>query len=121
MADLGHDRIGLIGAALPETARMNMDVGNDGAPGLPAVRPEIAKPTAIDLDDAGFQRVGIDVVVKDELLDPPHLAVGAEKKRAALAPPTGAPLKFRDASTPSRGITENFRWRSEDAARERCY
>ena len=53
VADFGHDRIGAVGSALPETTGMNMDVSDDGPPSFPTKPPEIAKLTTIDFDNAG--------------------------------------------------------------------
>ncbi len=121
MADFGHDRIRTVGLALSEITRMNVDIGDNGPTSSPTMQPEIAKPTAIDFDNAAPQGTRIDVVVKDELLDSTCLAPGAQKKSAALDPPASTSPKFCDASAPNLCVTKNFRRRPEDAARERCY
>lgn len=78
MTDFSHDWIGTVGRALPETTGVNMDIGNNNTPGLPTMRPEIAEPATIDSDSTGVQRVWIDIVVIDELLDPPLIAHAAQ-------------------------------------------
>lgn len=119
--DLGHNGVGLVGLTLLESAGMNMDVGDDSAPGLPAMGPEVAEPTSVDHDDAGLESVRVDVIVEDELLDAPRLAHGAKKERAALPPSAGPPAKLCHAGVPDGGVAEKVRPRSERDARERCY
>ena len=51
--DFGDDRIGTVRLTLIESTGMNVDVGYNVSSGPPAMRPEIAKPTTIDLDNAG--------------------------------------------------------------------
>ena len=58
MANLSHDRIGLIGRALSETTWVHMHVGDDFAPGLAAVSPEIAEPPPVDFDDCRYRARG---------------------------------------------------------------
>ncbi|WP_179298419.1 hypothetical protein [Burkholderia ubonensis] len=53
-----------------------MNIRDNAPPRFPAMVPEIAKPTPVNFDNAGSQRVWIDVVVEDELFDRPRLAVG---------------------------------------------
>ena len=55
MAHFGYDRISAVGIALPKITRMNMDVGDNSAPCLPTMRPEIPKQTAIDFDSTSPQ------------------------------------------------------------------
>ena len=78
MADLSYDWIGAVGRALPETTRVNMDISDNNTFGLPTMRPEIAEPATIDYDNTGVQGVWIDIVVIDELLDPPRIAHAAQ-------------------------------------------
>ena len=77
-----------------------MHVCDNGSPGLPTMRPEVAEPAAVDDDDAGPQRVRVDVVIEDEFLDPSRIAGRAQQKGAALAPTPGAPPQFRDPRPP---------------------
>ena len=78
VAHFGHDRIGAVGVALLEMTGMNMDIRDNSTSSLPTMYPKIAKPTAIDFDNAVPERVRIYVVVENELLDPPRLAFGAQ-------------------------------------------
>ena len=121
MTDFSHDWIGAVGRALPETIRVNMNIGDNNTLGLPTMRPEIAKPTAIDYDDAALQRVWIYVIVEDELLNPPRSVLGAQQKSATLTPTASTSPQFLDTGTPNSCATQNLRRRPEDSARERCY
>jgi hypothetical protein len=80
--ELGDHRICAIGRALPITARVHMDIGNDTSFGSTAMRPQGPEPPAIEFDNAMAQGIGIDVVIVDELLDRPTLALLTEQKRA---------------------------------------
>ncbi len=69
MTNLGHDRIRLIGRALPEATWVNVNVCDDLAAVLAAIAPEFSELSPINVDDARLQGVRINVVVKDEFLD----------------------------------------------------
>ena len=43
VTNLGHNGVGLVGLALLKSAGMNMDIGDNLAASLPAMRPEIAQ------------------------------------------------------------------------------
>ena len=120
MAHFGHDRIGAVGIALPKITRMNMDVGDNSAPSLPTMRPQIAKQTAIDFDNASSQCVRIYVVVEDEFFDPPHLSFGSQQESATLALTASASPEFRDTNPPYPCATEDLRRRPEEASHKRC-
>lgn len=109
VADFGYNGIGAVGSALPETAWMNMHVCDNDTPGLPTMLPEIAKTAAIDNHAACPQRIRIDIVIENELLDLPHPVVGAQQKGAALAPTSGTAPQFGDALAPNRSATQNLR------------
>ena len=100
MADFGDHRICTVRSALPETARMNMHVRDNDTPGLPTMCPEIAKLATVNNDNAGPQRVRIDVVIEDELFDPPRLAGTAQQEGTALLPTASTPPQFGDPRPP---------------------
>lgn len=118
---LGHDGIGLVRRALAKAVGMNMDIRDDLALGPAAMLPEFAEPTAVDNDDAGRQRVRVNIVVIDKFFDTSRPGFRAEQKSTAFAPAARATTEFGDAGVPKDSFTENVRRRPEGGARERCY
>jgi len=119
MTDLRDDRVGLVGFALAVATRMDMDIGDDAQARRATVSPQGTKPAAVYLDDAGRQRMRIDVVIEDEFVDLPLLALSAEEEGTGLAPAAGAAAQLRDAGIPDVVPADKFRRRPEDDARER--
>lgn len=70
--DVAGDRdhwVRLIRCALKGTERMRMDVGDDFEPETTAPFPEGAEVTAIESNYASGERIGVEIVVQDEVLD----------------------------------------------------
>ncbi|WP_164753893.1 hypothetical protein [Mesorhizobium sp. M7A.F.Ca.US.001.04.2.1] len=119
MTNLCDDRVRLVGVALPMAARMDVHVGHDAQPRRAAVGPQSTKPTAVDFNDAGRQRIGIDIVIEDEFFDLPPLASSAKKKGARLALAVRSVAQLIDACPPNLAATSELRRLPEDDARER--
>jgi hypothetical protein len=80
---------------------MDMYIGHNGHSGLTAFLPDGPEPTSVELDDTVSKAVRVDVIVKEELLDPPRLPLcAAEKEGAALPLPSGAAPELIDAPVP---------------------
>ncbi|WP_143540369.1 hypothetical protein [Rhizobium chutanense] len=121
MADLRHNGIRFVRGALAKANRMNVDVGNDFTTCIAAVRPESSEPASIDFNDAGIQRMRVDVIIEDELFDPALFVSPTQKEGATFAPAVGPAVEFRDTGSPNYAVTQDFRRWPEEAARERCY
>ena len=119
MSDFRDDRVGLVGLALAVAIGVDMDIGDDAQARRAAMRPQGTEAAAVDLDDAGCQRVGIDIVIEDEFVDLPPLAGPSEEEGAGFAPAVGTTAQFRDARIPDVAPANEFRRRPEDDARER--
>jgi len=119
MTNLGYDRVRLVGIALAIAAGVDVDVGYDLETRGPAMRPKRAKAAAVDDDDAGRQRIGIEIVIEDEFLNHTPPAVPAEQERACLALSVCAPMQLSDARLPDVGLADELRRRPEGDARER--
>lgn len=95
-----------------------MDVSDHSVTSGSADLPDERKLVAVELDDAGIERVRVDVVVKDKFTY--HfgaVVVGclADKKRATLpASAKGAAMQFGDASHPGDPGADDARLRSEE-------
>jgi len=96
-----------------------MDVGHDLQTRGPTMRPKRAETATVDDDNAGSQRMGIDIVVEDEFFDYTPLAVPAEQKGACLALSVRTPMQLGDARLPDVASADEFRRPPEGDARER--
>jgi hypothetical protein len=90
---------------------MNMDITDDAVSSHSTVLPQFWELVSVEMDDAGIERVRIDVIVEDELYDPlASPMIATEQKRAALAPPVESPsFQLANASDPNGRVADNSR------------
>ena len=75
-----------VGCALTDTAGMYMHIGDDAHAAAFADVPECAEIPAVEMHDAGVERVRIEIVVQDEIDDPSApVRTVAEQERATFA------------------------------------
>src|SRR5579872_3240847 len=70
MAGTGDHRVCAVGGTLRRTARVRVDISDDGNAAPLAVVPKWAKVTTVEADDACVQTCRIEVIVEHELHDP---------------------------------------------------
>jgi hypothetical protein len=119
VADLCDNRVRLVGGALPMASRMDMDIGHNAQTCRAAISPQLAKPSAVDFDDAGREGIGINIVIEDEFSDLTPLARSAQEKSAGLSLTMGTAAQLVDAHPPNLAGTNQLRRLPEDDARER--
>jgi|SRR6185437_1064279 len=73
MSDLGHDWIRLIQCALSKSHGMHVYISDDLSPHASTMGPKLAESSPVNLDNPGVERLGVDVIVVNELLDAPRL------------------------------------------------
>lgn len=100
MPDFRHDRIASVGFTLSKMTWMDVNVGNDLAPGSATVLPQLTKSPAIDRDDPCNKGMGVDIVVKDKLFDHAKPALPAEQKGTAFSSAKGSTTEFVSACLP---------------------
>jgi hypothetical protein len=110
MPGFRNHRIVTIAAALTIPTRMHMHVGHNSHFQLAALLPYKPEPSAVELDNAVLEAGRINIVVIQELPNPPNPALCAsEKKGAAFAHSSRAPHQLIDAITPDMRIAEKPR------------
>ncbi len=113
-----YHRICLIGSALVSTARMDVNIRHDRQAALLAKRPKLAEITAVEVNDAGVETVGIQIVIKHEINDPSTLALpAAEQESSAFAGLIPSPFtKFLAKPQPQKPGTGQLMPRRQEAA-----
>ncbi|RUY59504.1 MAG: hypothetical protein E5Y34_07315 [Mesorhizobium sp.] len=84
MTRLGDHWVQPIRFALPGTAGVGVNVGRDNLATFTADVPQIRHRAAVDLDDAGIERVRIDLVVEYDRGDPAVRSIRSQKESAAF-------------------------------------
>ncbi|PKN07072.1 MAG: hypothetical protein CVU24_16740 [Betaproteobacteria bacterium HGW-Betaproteobacteria-18] len=77
MVDFGNDRVCSVGLTLLEIAWMDMDVCDNGVPRISAVRPKVSESAPINLDVSRSERVGVNIVVENKLLNAANTPLGS--------------------------------------------
>jgi hypothetical protein len=110
MPSLRDHRIVAITSTLAKTPGMNMHIGHDGHIQIPAFLPDDAELAAVEFDDAMGKARGINIVVKEELLNFSNLPLfGAKEKSAAFTPACSPAPELIDALIPDLRAADQFR------------
>src|SRR5579871_1346908 len=103
VAGLRDHRVGAIGFALESSARMRMDVRNDGELARAADRPELGE--SAGAENAHTARVGrrIEIVIEDDIDGGAAAAmIVTQQERAGFVPALRAPVQLSHGSRPQR-------------------
>ena len=97
-----NHRVLAVGAALPGSTGMDVNVPDDAQFPAPARLPKCAEISAVHAYDAGIERMGIEIVIENEIDDPGMGVVTAAKQKSAALPAmvAAAFAKFRDEPPP---------------------
>ena len=117
---LRDDRVVPVRPALAVAVRMNMHIGDDSLARLAAMLPERTELATVQDHDTGCERAGVNIVIVDELVDPAHAPLVAEKECAAFTDATRSAVKLPDALHPGSSVTDQPWPSTEGDARERC-